>query len=100
MLARVGLRGAREGAQLLDGPVTFEQRLEQGQTGRVTERAEALRNDLERLSGQGRLRGSVGHAQCSSVPGAAHVETPPAAHTAPPSAGIASGRFQGSLNKT
>jgi hypothetical protein len=30
----------------------LEQRLEQGQTGRVTERAEALRDDLERLPGQ------------------------------------------------
>src|SRR5262245_17711159 len=100
MLARIGLRGAREGAQLLDGPVPVEQRLEQGQTGRIAEGAEPLSDDLERLPGQRRFRGAAGHAQRSGGAGAAHAEPPPAAHTAPPSEGIASGRFQGSLNRT
>ena len=47
VLARVGLRGLGERAQLLDGSLPFEQGLEQRQTGGVSERAEPLRDDFE-----------------------------------------------------
>src|SRR4249920_336278 len=67
MLARVGLRRAREGAQLLDGTVPLEESLEQRQTRGIAESAEALSDDLERLPGQGRFRGPAGHAQRSGV---------------------------------
>src|SRR5262245_3545927 len=109
VLARIGLRGVRLGTELLYRALAAEQRLEERQTRRVRERAEALGDQLERLAGQRRLGAGTGH-QCSRPVGAAQVEVTgaaqvdvvaaPAAHVEPSPVGRPSGRFHGILMST
>src|SRR5262249_20310669 len=89
-------------AEVLDGALAVEERLQEGQPCRVGERSKALGDDLEGLARERSLRRLARHRQPRRSTGAAQVEaaTPPAAQVAAPaSAGPAAPRFPGILSR-